>query len=128
MKKKLLTYLIALVWLINGLYCKILNAVPRHQAIVEEILNTPHARLFTVLIGISEIIMALWVWSRWRSRENAILQIFIVTIMNILEFLLVPHLLLWGQVNAFFAFCFIMLVYFNEFGNRTTFTFQNLFN
>jgi len=113
--KKRLTLFITLVWLINGLYCKILNGVPRHEAIVAEILNTPHSRVLTILIGISEVIMAIWIWSRWRSRENATLQILIVSTMNILEFLLVPHLLLWGKANALFALSFIAVVYYNEF-------------
>jgi len=114
-KKKLLTFFIAFVWLINGLYCKIFNFVPRHQEIVSEILDTSNARLITVLIGISEIVMALWVWSRWRSRENAIFQILIVLTMNLLEFALVPELLLWGKANAIFALLFVGVVYYNEF-------------
>lgn len=34
-----LTYFIALVWLVNGLFCKVLNLVPRHQEIIGEILG-----------------------------------------------------------------------------------------
>ncbi|EMS33047.1 hypothetical protein C943_00324 [Mariniradius saccharolyticus AK6] len=40
---------------------------------------------------------------------------FLVAIMNILEFVLVPDLLLWGRYNALFALLFIGLVYYNEF-------------
>jgi hypothetical protein len=35
---KLLNYLIAAVWLVNGLFCKVLGLVPRHQEIVATIL------------------------------------------------------------------------------------------
>ena len=35
--------------------------------------------------------------------------------MNTLEFVLVPDLLLWGKLNAVFAVCFILVVFFNEF-------------
>ncbi len=31
-----LSILIAAVWLVNGLVCKVLNLVPRHEQIVEE--------------------------------------------------------------------------------------------
>lgn len=110
-----LTILIALVWLINGFFCKVLNLVPRHQEIVTSILGNSHARLFTFLIGVSEVLMALWIISGKISKLNAVTQIIIVALMNILEFMLVPHLLLWGKANSIFAFLFIVLIYYNEF-------------
>jgi hypothetical protein len=110
-----ITLFISLVWLTNGLFCKVLNLVPRHEEIVARILGQEHSRTITVLIGISEIVMAVWILSRYKSRLNAILQIVIVGVMNVLEFILVPELLLWGKMNAVFAFIFILLVYCNEF-------------
>ena len=111
----LLTYSIATVWLINGLFCKVLNLVPRHQEIVARILSESYARPLTMVIGLSEIIMAVWILSRIFRRFNAIMQMFIVAAMNILELILVPDLLLWGRLNSFFAFLFIVLIYYNEF-------------
>ena len=111
----ILNYFIATVWLINGLFCKVLNFVPRHQEIVARILGNDHSRTLTILIGVSEIIMAVWILSGFKSRLNAITQIIIVASMNILEFILVPDLLLWGHYNSLFAFIFILLIYFNEF-------------
>jgi DoxX-like family len=111
----ILSYSIAFVWMANGLFCKVLNLVPRHQEIVASILGDKYARLLTVLIGFSEIVMALWVLSKFKPKLNAIAQITIVATMNILEFLLVPNLLLWGRFNSVFAFFFIVVVYFNEF-------------
>ncbi len=112
---KLLNYLIAIIWLINGLICKLLNLVPRHQEIVGRILGTEYAFIFTKLIGLSEIVMAIWIWSRFKTKLNAISQIIIIATMNTLEFMLVPDLLLWGKLNAVFAFLFILLIYYNEF-------------
>lgn len=112
---KTLTFLIVTVWLINGLVCKLLNLVPRHQQIVAEILGGHNSRLFTFLIGIFEIIMAFWVLTKYKSKWNAIAQIAIVATMNILEFILVPEHLLWSRFNIFFALLFIVLVYYNEF-------------
>ncbi|MFK7906103.1 MAG: DoxX-like family protein [Chitinophagales bacterium] len=112
---RLLTYLIATVWIVNGLFCKLLNLVPRHQDIVAHILGEEYAPILTSLIGVAEIVMAVWILSRIWSRFNAITQILIVLTMNILEFLLVPDLLLWGKANFVFALLFISLVYFNEF-------------
>jgi len=112
---KILNYLIASVWLINGLFCKVLNLVTRHEQIVAEILGHDFSRTFTVLIGLAEIVMAIWIISTYKSRLNSILQMVVIATMNTLEFILVPDLLLWGKFNALFAFIFIALIYFNEF-------------
>lgn len=112
---KLINYCIATVWIANGLFCKVLNLVPRHQEIVARILGNDHARLVTVLIGVSEIAMAVWILSGLWTRLNVITQILVIATMNTLEFFLVPDLLLWGKLNAFFAFLFILLIYCNEF-------------
>lgn len=112
---KILTYCIAMVWIANGLFCKVLNLVPRHQQIVARILGEIYARPVTVAIGLAEIGMAIWVLSRIKSRLNAITQIAVVAIMNTLEFFIAPDLLLWGKLNAFFAFLFILLLYYHEF-------------
>ncbi len=86
---KIINYFIAAVWLVNGLFCKILNLVPRHQEIVATILGQEHARLLTIAIGISEVLMALWILSGIKSRLNTLLQIAVITVMNTLEFILV---------------------------------------
>lgn len=114
-KHQLLNYFIAAVWLVNGLFCKLLNLVPRHREIVAGILGNNHSRILTILIGLSEILMAVWILSRIKPRLNAIIQMIVISSMNILEFLLVPELLLWGRANAVFAFLFILLIYYNEF-------------
>lgn len=111
----LINYFIATVWIINGLFCKVLNFVPRHEQIVSRILSNEYPRILTVLIGCSEIIMAGWILSGIKAKLNAILQMIIVASMNIIEFIAVPDLLLWGQYNSLFAFLFILIIYFNEF-------------
>ena len=101
--------------MINGLFCKALNLVPRHQQIVAKILGDEHARLLTMLIGFSEIFMAIWILSGIKSKLNAIAQIIIIAVMNTLEFILVPDLLLWGKANAIFAFILIGIIFCNGF-------------
>lgn len=112
---KILTYLIASVWLINGLFCKILNLVPKHEAIVARILGSEFSRPLIILIGISEIFMVLWILSDFKKKINAVTQISIVATMNIIEFIVAPDLLLWGHLNIFFAFLFILAIYYKEF-------------
>ncbi len=112
---KVLAYLIAVVWFINGLFCKVLNLVPRHQEIVGRILGEDYSRPLTFAIGLAEIGMGIWILSGFKPRLNAIVQILVVTIMNILEFILVQDLLLWGKFNALFAFLFVLIVYFHAY-------------
>ncbi len=112
---KVLVFCFSLVWLINGLFCKVLNLVPRHQQIVAEILGETYARPLTIAIGISEVFMAIWIISRKYSRLSAIAQILLIVSMNIMEFVLAAHLLLWGRLNIVFAFCLAALIYYQEF-------------
>lgn len=111
----MLDYCIAAVWIINGVYCKVLNLVPRHQEIVARITGTSQPRLLTTLIGVAEVFMAVWIISGIQRRLNAVVQMGVITIMNILEFFIVPDLLLWGRANIIFAFLFVLIIYFNTF-------------
>lgn len=110
-----LNYLFAFVWFVNGFFCKILNLVPRHQEIVGRILGKEYSTLFTVIIGILEILMAVWILSNLLSKLNALLQIIMILTMNIIEFFLVSDLLLWGKLNVVFALFFVTLIYYKEF-------------
>ncbi|MGN7787378.1 DoxX-like family protein [Niabella sp. 22666] len=110
-----LQYAIAFIWIANGLFCKILNLVPRHTQIVATILHTPYARVITGGIGFSELLMAMWIISGIKARLAAVTQMIIIAVMNIIEFLLVPELLLWGRLNIIFAFLLIGLIYYHQF-------------
>lgn len=114
-KYKIVVIFIALIWFINGFFCKILNFVPRHQEIVAKILSEEYAREITFTIGILEILMAIWVLSNYKSKLNAIVQFLVILMMNILEFILVPELLFWGKLNIIFAVIFIVIIFYNEF-------------
>jgi len=105
-----LKYLVAAVWLVNGLFCKVLNLVPRHRQIVARIIGDSHAAALTRAIGFAEIAMAVWILSGIKPRLNAITQIVVIASMNTLEFILAPDLLLWGRFNALYASLFILLI------------------
>ena len=111
----ILTYCIAAIWLLNGLFCKLLNLVPRHQQIVARILGNEHALFFTKIIGVSEILMAVWILSGIKTRLNAAVQITIIGVMNTIEFFVASDLLLWGKLNSIFALILIIIIYYNEF-------------
>lgn len=109
------TWLLAAVWIINGLFCKVLGLVPRHELIVARILGDAYAGPFTKAIGLAEVGMAVWILSGIRPRLNATVQMIIVAAMNIMECILAPDLLLFGRFNALFAGLFILVVYYHAF-------------
>lgn len=111
----ILRWCIGVVWLANGLLCKVLRLVPRHEQIVARILGTSYARPLTLLIGVLETCMAIWVFTGVKSKLNTWLQILAIATMNLLEFILVPDLLLWGKLNILFAFLFILFLCYTEF-------------
>ena len=112
---KIIHYCIAAIWLINGLYCKVLHQSPRHKEIVAAILGNQYASTITVWIGIAEIGMATWIVSGFKSKANAITQIIVIGAMNLLEFFMASELLLWGRMNLLFAFLLMVIIYYNEF-------------
>lgn len=111
----ILTYIIAFVWLINGLFCKVLNLVPRHEQIVARILGSKYSKQLTIMIGIAEILIAGIVLIKLKTKMNAVMQMLIIASMNIVEFIVAPDLLLWGRANIILAFMLISLIYYNEF-------------
>lgn len=108
-----------LIWFVNGFFFKILNLVPRHAEIVAQILRTDHAQLFTKIIGIGEILISLWVLSGIRSRLSSWIQIILILTMNILEFILLPEMLLFGKLNLLFAFGLCFLIFWSEYRLHT---------
>lgn len=114
-QQKAIRWIIAGVWFVNGLFCKVLNLVPRHEEIVSRILGVSYSKVLTILIGIAEVFMGIWILSQYKSRLNAISQIILIATMNTLEFIMAPDLLLWGRFNAVFAFLFILAIYYYQF-------------
>jgi len=106
-----LRFALGLVWMINGLYCKVLNQVPRHQEIVSRLLSEEWQRELTLLIGLSEIALALVIWSGWKRSFVNWTQIVLILSMNILEVVFVPELLLWGRWNGLLALFFVLFLY-----------------
>lgn len=103
-------FLFAAVWLVNGLYCKVMDGVPRHREIVSRILGEEHSLLLTRLIGFSELVMAAWILSGIRWKWSCAAQIGAVALMNVIEFVLAPDLLLFGKFNSLVALAYITVV------------------
>lgn len=110
--------IIAAVWLVNGAYAKLLGKVPRHELIVKEILDVNDPKKLIIIIGILEIFMAIWIISNKHSKINALTQSALILLMNVLEQIYTPELLLWGKWNFVFALLFVFFIIWNEFYNR----------
>ena len=85
---------VALVWLYNGLWCKLLQRCPDHVAIVSSSFGgatTGQAVLLT--LGAVETAIAVWVLAGWRPRLAATVQTLLVAGMN-------AGGLLWGGAAA----------------------------
>jgi hypothetical protein len=87
-----------------------MDGVPRHREIVARILGEEHSLLLTRMIGIGEVFMAVWILSGIRWKWSCAAQIAAVVMMNVIEFILAPNLLLFGRFNSLVALAYIMVV------------------
>jgi DoxX-like family/Uncharacterized conserved protein (COG2071) len=89
--------IVAAVWLIHGLYNKLLGGSARHLAIVQSIpgLGGVTGERVLTAVGAGEVAIALWVWSGWRPRWCAATQTVALLSMNVLELTYARDLLLW---------------------------------
>ena len=113
-----LNIFIATVWLINGVYAKVLGFVPRHELIIQEILELNDSKCMIIIIGLLEIMMAIWIISGIYSKINALTQSAVILLMNVWEQIYAPELLLWGKWNFVFALLFVFFIIWNEFYNQ----------
>ena len=106
-----------MVWAINGLV-KLFDLVPRHKEIVSSILSAKWGPLLTRTIGVLELMMVVWILAGIKRRWCVYTQVVAVGLMNMLECLLVPKLLLFGRINGLIAALFITVILVNEFNLR----------
>ena len=83
---------VALVWLYQGLWCKLLGGCPGHREIVDAVpwLGEGGGTVFFYGLGALETGLALWVLSGWRPRTAALVQTALLVAMN-------GGGLLWGR-------------------------------
>jgi uncharacterized membrane protein YphA (DoxX/SURF4 family) len=75
---------IALVWLYEGLWCKLLGGMPRHAEVIAAtpFLGPAAARAALITLGLAECGIAAWVLSGRRMRQAALVQIVLLVAMN----------------------------------------------
>jgi uncharacterized membrane protein YphA (DoxX/SURF4 family) len=84
----------AAVWFTFGLVFKVFDAVPRHRLIVASVLGEDLARPATMLIGVAETVIGIWILTGFRPRVCAALQTVALASMNTLELCFARHQLL----------------------------------
>ena len=75
---------IALVWLYQGLWCKLLGRAPHHEAVIASVpfLNAAQAHAALLVLGGLECILAIWVLcGRW-AFGAAVAQTALLAVMN----------------------------------------------
>jgi hypothetical protein len=75
---------IALVWVYQGLWCKLFGFEPRHRGILESalFLSPTRARQALAALGVLECFIAAWVLSGIHAREAAAAQTLLLVSMN----------------------------------------------
>jgi hypothetical protein len=81
---KLIRASIALVWLYEGLWCKLLGGMPRHAEVIAAtpFLGPVTARAALITLGLAECGIAVWVLSGQRMRQAALVQTVLLVAMN----------------------------------------------
>jgi uncharacterized membrane protein YphA (DoxX/SURF4 family) len=75
---------IALVWLYQGLWCKVLAGAPHHLAIISTVpfLGPAAGRVVLVLLGLVECGLGVWVLTGRQLRNAALVQTLLLAGMN----------------------------------------------
>jgi hypothetical protein len=81
---KLIRTSIALVWLYQGLWCKLLGGVVQHRAVVAAVpfIGPGAARTVLIALGAVECCVAAWVLSGKRMHHAALAQTALLVAMN----------------------------------------------
>lgn len=81
---KLIRASIALVWLYQGFWCKVLGWAPQQKDLVADVPFIGHVAARTVLIalGLIECAIAAWILSGKRMRDAALAQTGLLVAMN----------------------------------------------
>jgi uncharacterized membrane protein YphA (DoxX/SURF4 family) len=79
-----LRLILALVWLYNGLYLKLILVDPDHMNVVQEVgqIGPLTPAMFLALIGLGETALGVLILTGWRYRQACYLQIALVVAMN----------------------------------------------
>ena len=110
---KLIRLAIALVWLYQGFWCKVLGGVPRHKAVIAAVpfIGSAAGRSALIALGLLECGIGLWVLSgRW-MRQAAIVQTVLLAAMNAGGLIWAAHLIPDPAGMVLQNFTFLLLIW-----------------
>ena len=110
---KLIRLAIALVWLYQGFWCKVLGGVPRHEAVIAAVpfIGSAASRSALIALGLLECGIGLWVLSgRW-MRQVAIVQTALLAAMNAGGLIWAAHLIPDPAGMVLQNFTFLLLIW-----------------
>ncbi|MGB6191282.1 MAG: DoxX-like family protein [Terracidiphilus sp.] len=110
---KLIRLAIALVWLYQGFWCKVLGGVPRHEAIVAAVpfIGSAAAGSALIALGLLESGIGLWVLSGCWMRQAAIVQTALLAAMNAGGLIWAAHLIPDPAGMVLQNFTFLLLIW-----------------
>lgn len=110
---QLIRLAIALVWFYQGLWCKVLGGVPRHEAVIAAVPFLGFAASHSTLIalGLLECGIGLWVLSGRRMRQAAIAQTVLLAAMNAGGLIWAAHLIPDPTGMVLQNFTFLLLIW-----------------
>jgi len=110
---KLIRLAIALVWLYQGLWSKVLGGVPRHEAVIAAVpfIGSAAGHSALITLGLLECGIGLWVLSgRW-MRPAAIVQTVLLAAMNTGALIWAAHLIPDPTGMVLQNFAFLLLIW-----------------
>jgi uncharacterized membrane protein YphA (DoxX/SURF4 family) len=110
---KMIRLAIALVWLYQGLWCKVLGGVPRHETVIAAVpfIGSAAARSALIALGLLECGIGLWVLTgRW-MRQAAIVQTVLLSAMNAGGLIWAAHLIPDPAGMILQNFTFLLLIW-----------------
>jgi uncharacterized membrane protein YphA (DoxX/SURF4 family) len=110
---KLIRLAIALVWFYQGLWCKVLGGVPRHEAVIAAVpfIGSAAGPSTLIALGLLECGIGLWVFSgRW-MRQAAIVQTVLLAAMNTGGLIWAAHLIPDPAGMVLQNFTFLLLIW-----------------
>ena len=110
---KLIRLAIALVWLYQGLWCKVLGGIPRHQAVIAAVpfIGSAASHIALTVLGLFECAIGLWVLSgRWMC-PAAMVQTVLLATMNAGGLIWAAHLIPDPAGMLLQNFAFLLLIW-----------------
>jgi len=110
---KLIRISIALVWLYQGLWCKVLGRASGHTAVIAAVpfIGPAGSRYALIALGLLECGIAAWVWSGRQLHKAAMVQTILLAAMNAGGLIWAWHLIPDPVGMILQNFAFLMLIW-----------------